>query len=156
MDPFGIPDALASLRLQRNAGTVSRELARAGEEVATGIRQDIAEAVRANPQRLYAIERDLARNEYYANAITTAASRAELTQTSLALVQENTQEIGVSLLAAVDRGDSFSAAFEASQARSAFESSLAALNARFGERALFAGAAADGPALAEADSILAD
>ena len=156
MDNLGIPDLLGSLRLQRNAGTISQELARAGEEVTTGLVADVAAAAGANPQRLYAIERDIALNEGRGTAITTAASRSELSQSALELVQTNIQEIGVSLLAAVDRNDAFSAEFEASQSRSALESAIAALNTRFGERSLFSGAAVDGPAVDSADAILSD
>lgn len=156
MDNLGIPDLLSSLRLQRQAGSVNQDLARAGEELTTGLRSNIGEAVQGNPQKLYAIERDIRLNETYATAITTAASRAEITQSALELVQQNVQEIGADLLTFVERGEISPAEFEASQARSAFESTIAALNNRFGDRSLFAGAAVDGLALAPADQILAE
>ncbi|MEM7508415.1 MAG: flagellin [Pseudomonadota bacterium] len=156
MNNLGIPDLLSSLQLQRQASSVNQSLARAGEELTTGLTSNIGEAVQGNPQKLYAIERDITLNQTYATSISTAASRAAITQSALELVQQNTQEIGADLLTFVERGEISPAEFEAAQARSAFESTVAALNNRFGDRSLFAGAAVDGLALASADDILAD
>ena len=156
MENFGVPDLLGSKRLQRSAGQVSVDLARSGEELSTGIVSDIGTAVAGNPQKLYAIERDLKLNETFSINILTAGSRAEITQDALTVVQNNSQDLGVKLLAAVDRQDPFSAEFEAKQARSNLESSISSLNARFADRALFSGAAATGPALATSNEILAE
>ncbi|MEO1000086.1 MAG: flagellin, partial [Pseudomonadota bacterium] len=62
--------------------------------------------------------------------------------------------IATGLLGAVSIGDDIGARQRAAEARGAFEDVVTALNARYGGRSLFAGAATEGPALADAETML--
>ncbi|MEM7239265.1 MAG: flagellin [Pseudomonadota bacterium] len=154
MDALGLPDLLSSGRLSRQVASVSADLARVSEEVATGLRSDPIAASGNDPGRLAALERDLTLNETRLRALSLAEGRAATAQRALGLVQDAVQSIGADLLGHVDKGDIASADREASGARDAFGTAVSALNSRFADRALFSGAAVNSGALAPADQIL--
>lgn len=154
MNTTGLPDLLSAGRLSRDLARVNADFERAAGEVSSGLKSDIVEASGGDPTRLYALERDLTLVERRQTTIGLAAGRAGVSQSALGRVQDSVGAVGVALSAAVARGDESAAAAEAGKARSAFGEAVSALNSRFGDRALFAGAAADGPALASPDVIL--
>lgn len=152
----GTPDLMSTGRAARLLARIEGDFARASEEVSTGRRADPVQASGGDPMRLYALERGLSINETRRLNIGLAAARAGATQTALATVEQATGAVGAALKAAVTIGDLASARLEAANARGGFEQAVAALNSRFGDRTLFAGAATDGAALAGADDILAE
>ena len=155
MNALGTPDLLSSNRVARQLAAVNADLTRASTELATGLRADPVEAAGGDPTRLYALERDIAAVQTRRITVDLAAQRAGTAQSALARVENAAAAIGVDLAAAAARGDLASAERIGATARDAFETAVSALNARFGERALFAGAGA-GPAIAPADDILGE
>ncbi|MEM8755169.1 MAG: flagellin, partial [Pseudomonadota bacterium] len=135
---------------------VERDLTRASEELTTGRKTDLVAATNGDPTRLFAIERDISLNESRRTSIDLAVGRSTVAQASLAQVQNAVADFGPRLAAATSVRDIGAAERIAAEARDAFSQAVAALNSRFGDRSVFAGAAADGPALADAEDILAD
>ncbi|MEL7464929.1 MAG: flagellin [Pseudomonadota bacterium] len=131
-------------------------MTRASTEMATGVQEDVVAAAGGDPSRLYAIERDLSRVEARSTTLTLAQTRSTATQSALNSIQTFASEIGVDLAASAELKNIGAAERRAAGARSAFEGVVSALNARVGDRSIFAGADAAGPAVASADDILAD
>lgn len=156
MNLFGTPDLLSSSILSRGVARVNADILRTAEELSSGRKSDKVAAAGGDPTRLYALERDISRIGAAKESIDLAAGRSGQIQTSLERIQGALGEVGIPLLAAVTRGDISAARVEAEAARGAFDATVTALNSRFGDRSLFAGAAVDGPALASADSILTE
>lgn len=156
MVAIGLPDLLTAGRLSRGLNEVNLDLARVAEELSSGLRTDLVEAAGGDPTRLYAIERDLALNATHQNLIELASSRASVTQLALKRVQDASDSVGVPLVTAVGRNDVKSAELIGSEAKSAFDAAVSALNARVGDRTLFSGAATTSQAMASASDILAD
>ncbi|MEM8791486.1 MAG: flagellin [Pseudomonadota bacterium] len=156
MEFLGLPDLLASGRLQRRVAQVSSDLVRASEETTTGRYADIIAASNNNPARIAGLERALTLNDSRAGILDIAGSRAATAQEALGVVQGAIETFGPELLASVSINDISSADRKALPAREAFETAVSALNTRFSGRSLFAGAASDQAALAPGDQILAE
>lgn len=156
MNILSVPDLLSNGRVSRAIAQVETDLTRASEELTSGRKTDLIEATSGDPTRLYVIERDLALNASRTNSISLAVGRSTVAQASLESVQSTVGDFGPRLAAAVSIRDVGAADRIAAEARSAFEQAIGALNSRFGDRSVFAGAAADGPATAPASDILAE
>lgn len=156
MPAIGTPDLLSQSLLSRSLARVDKDLARAGRELTTGLRDDPVEATRGDPFILYRVERDLALNEAASATIGLARGRTETTQLALEKLQQSLSPLGAGVLGATSIGDLQGATTRAAGARDAFQSMVNALNSRFGDRSLFAGAATDGAAVAQAENILSD
>ena len=152
----GTPDLLTAGRLSRGVGDVTRDLSRVAEELTSGLHTNLVEASGGDPSRLYAIESDISANEAQAQAIILAQGRSAVTQSALERVQSATEAVGVSISAAAGKGDIRAADLIGAEALSAFETVISALNARFGDRTLFSGAATTSQAVADADVILSE
>lgn len=156
MNFVGVPDLLTAGQSSRSIGRVTQDLARVTEELSSGLRSDLVRASGGDPTRLYAIERELQLTEVRQFALSQAQGRSAVTQSALGRVQAVASDFGAPLLATVTLSDQRGAEVIASSARNAFAEVVSTLNSRFGDRALFAGAATDGPALADPDAILAE
>ncbi len=156
MSVLGVPDLLTFSQTSRSISRVNEDLARVSQELSSGLKSNLVKASGGDPTRLYTIEQDLKMNEVRQFAISQAQSRSEVTQSALDKVQGVIGEFGAPLLAAVTIDDQQGASIIASGARAAFSEVVGALNNRFGDRSLFAGAATDSPALADADVILTE
>lgn len=152
----GTPDLLTAGRLSRGVADVTRDLSRVAEELTSGLQTDLVEASGGDPARLYAIEREISENETQGQSIILAKGRSAVTQSALERVQTAAEAIGVPAAAAAGKGDIRGADLIGVEARSAFATAISALNARFGDRSLFSGAATNSPAVADADVILSD
>ena len=156
MTTIGAPDLITSTRLARDLAQVNRDLSRVSGELSTGLRDDPVAASGGDPGRIYALDRDLASIEARRLTISLAESRSATTQSALGRIADASGDLGVKLSSAAELRDLPGAVRAGAGARGAFETAISALNARFGERSLFAGAAVAGPAVADADVILAE
>ncbi len=156
MNFVGVPDLLTAGQSSRTLTRVNQDLARVTKELSSGLRSDLVQASGGDPTKLYSIESELRLNEVRQFAVSQAKGRSSVTQSALERIQATLGDFGAPLLSAVTLNDQQSAEFIASSARSAFSEVVAAVNSRFGDRSLFAGAATEGPALADADAILGD
>lgn len=156
MNGIGLPDLLSNTRISRSIGEVNADLSRASQELTTGRKSDLVAATGGDPTRLFSLERDLSLNATRRDAIDLAIGRSGVSQSALAVVQGSVADFGPRLAGAVAIGDLSAAERIGAEARASFEQSIAALNSRFGDRSVFAGAATDGPTTATADVILAE
>lgn len=150
------PDLLSAGRLRRRGAALRQRLDSLAAELTTGRKSDIVGAAGGDLRRLYALEGDLARAETHARTIGLAADRAAATQLRLEGIQASLAGMGPEILAATSRGDMEGGLLFAAGAETAIGAAVSALNAAHGGRALFAGAAVDGVALAPAATLLAD
>lgn len=150
-----LPDLAASLQLRTQARDLRGALDAAGRELATGQRDDLLAATRGDPVQVFDIDRQLSRLEARGIDLGQAAARTEAAQTALATVQDATAPVALGLLSAISAGDGVSTAVRLSEAGPVLDQVVTTLNTRFGGRTLFAGAAEDGPALADGATLVA-
>ena len=156
MNFVGVPDLLTAGQSSRTISRVSQDLDRVSQELASGLQSNLVKASGGDPTRLYSIDQELRMNDVRRFSVAQAQGRSEVTQSALGRIQAAVSDFGAPLLSAVTINDQQGAEIVASSARNAFSEVVSALNSRFGDRSLFAGAATDGPAVADADAILAE
>lgn len=149
-----ISDLFAHRQTQMFTSRVSEKMRVSAKELSTGLRADQLAASGGDVSRLHAIDAELTRMGGYGDAISAARGRLDATQAALETIRTAGEAIGIDLLSEVKLQDLQGALAHAADARAAFESVVATLNASYGGRALFAGAQADGPSLLDADAIL--
>lgn len=154
MRDAGLGDLARSLTPRLRGGELKAALARAAQEVTTGRLADPARARGGDAAAIAGIGRDLARLTAWRSAATEAGLRATAVQTALEAVQSGAQALTPALLslATYSRPDHVDAAGAAAAA--AFAAAVGALNARVADRAVLAGTATGGPALAPASAML--
>ncbi|NNU79275.1 hypothetical protein HMH01_02385 [Halovulum dunhuangense] len=150
-----LPDLLSSLRLQDQSGRLRAALDAAGQELTTGMRTDLAAHTAGELSPVFGIDAALNRIEARQRDLGLAGARAGAAQSALGVVQTTAGDYGIGLLGAIDRGDAVSGSAYVAEARAALETVIQALNAQFGGRALFSGAAPDRAPLAGAEALIA-
>lgn len=149
-----IGDLSQSFLLQRHQAALQARSLRLQSEVTTGKVADTRSHLRGDYIHLGEIERGLALVESYRTAIAEGEIVTESLQSALGAVQQVTSDVASGLLLAAQSGSPLGVETGAQQAGAAFETLVAQLNARAGDRSLFAGAAYDSPALAPPQAML--
>jgi flagellar hook-associated protein 3 FlgL len=148
---------LARMQTLKGRAIATRDaLDRAGLEFSTHQKASRYEATGGNLTRLFALERSLDRNAVFSETIALTELRIDTMQASFGLIAEPAGELGLKLADATGLGDAASALFHAGTARREFAAVIGTLNTQVAGQALFAGTATDSPAVAPADTILAD
>lgn len=145
-----------ALLLQRQGAVLRDAFQKAGLELASGQKSDLNVATNGDLRKVLVLDRAIAMAEARSRGLTIADGRLTQTMHTLNLIRQSGETIGASLLANVGRDDISSIHIEAGKALNNFESVISALNVRHGGRSVFAGAAADQPAVISADAMLAD
>lgn len=148
-------DMALQFTLRRHNVALKTEMQRLTQENTTGQVADIARAVRGDYAPLNAIETSLRRIEGYKSANTEAVLASDSMQNVLSNVGEMASGLVSGLLNVANAASSAQLTGVGIDAEAKFRSIVAALNTRAGDRSLFAGTATKGPALADADTILA-
>lgn len=143
-------------RLQRNVTETRGRMDTATHELGTGETTDRYAATGGNLTRLISMDRALARNSTFQSTISLTGLRLDTMQTTITGIAERANTLAVALNETVPKGDIASSTRLAKQARSDLGDTLAKLNVQISGQSVFAGTATDRPALAPADSILAD
>ena len=156
MSLTSIGDLARGFVLQRQTAALKAETVRLSSELVTGQASDPARALRGEIGPLAAIETSLARIAGWQNAAAGAGLRLDAMQAALAVVDDAASGLGAALALASSPGNPQLLATAAADARGKFATVIGALNARAGDQSLFAGPATAGPALAPAETILAD
>lgn len=146
-------DRAALFASQRHNADLRARLALAAQELSTGQVADPVRALRGDTGPLADLDRRIERAEAWGLAAREAGMRLAAMGAALDKAAEAREGLLGRLLASGPAGPDPAA--DAPAAETAFRSILSGLNARLGEGALFAGTATDGPALAEADTLLA-
>jgi flagellar hook-associated protein 3 FlgL len=154
MTPTSLGDLGQALQLRKDNLRLRSELQRLSTELATGQKSDPSASMSGDFGALGSIEATLARMTAYSVSAREAAMAASGTQAALELVQTNITEFAGPALLTL--GGEVPALVDATarDARVRFDSVVSALNTRLADRALFAGSAVDGPALATSGAIL--
>lgn len=149
-------DLSTSFLLSRQTSGLKSEIQRRSTEVTTGQRADTARALRGDFRALASVTRGLGLADPERLAISEAQGFATAAQAALGIVQAQTEALGATLLAVPTSPTAPMLDRAGSTARQTFGAIVGALNEKTSDRALFAGAATDGAALARAETMLAD
>lgn len=154
MTYVSIGDMSRSYMLRHHNVDLQKQLTSLGQELATGVRSDIAAAVSGDFRALAGIEHSLGLLDGYKTAATEAALFASGLQTALGTVQDLAAEIAPALASVGTTGGAHVVATTAADARQKFDSAVSALNTRIADQYLLSGTATDQRPLAGPDAIL--
>ena len=127
-----------------------------GQELASGETGNLRRATRGDLGNFAGIVNALSTLDAYQTTAAEAALITEATQRSLEVVQQSTAEVGPALLLAGSSNEATLVQSTAADAKAKFETVVSVLNSRVAGRALLAGTAVGGTALADAATMLAD
>ncbi|SFJ61012.1 flagellin [Celeribacter neptunius] len=149
-------DMAAATRNMRMTTQVKQNLDQYTYEVASGQKYDLAAAVSGDFSPLASIERSLRTLESYDLSIREAGLFATSMQSALETVSGHVEEASTDLVVAADRGDATSLSVAATDAHTRFDSVVATLNTRIGDRSLFSGAATGKTSLMSSDEMITE
>lgn len=149
-------DLVQATMLRRDTARIKDDLNRLTGEMASGKVASLNNALRGQFGPLAGITRDLALNDITLTSNATVGRIAAGQQLALEMMQDVALEAGPGFLDGVEKGNSIQVAVLARNATGQFEQTIAALNTRIENKSVFAGAAIDGPALADAETILSE
>lgn len=150
----GLGDLANTFQLSRQISGLKAEIQRRSTELSTGTVADPGSALRGDYRGLAAIERRLSLAGPERLALSEAQGFAGAAQASLQTLHARAQDT-ISVLLGIPLAPTAPTLDRAGgTAREALEDAVAALNQRHAGRALFAGDAVDGPALAPASAML--
>lgn len=153
---LGLSDLTASLQLMQHNARVKAELSETGTMLTTG-EKPVGEIARAGDiHRVFAIDRSLGTLERFGQAATTGRQRMDAVQLSLQSIRDVAAKVSLGVLQSVKTDNVAGSYVEARGAVSAMETVVASLNQSIAGQSLFAGAATDRAAVADAAQILAD
>lgn len=139
--------------LRRHTAATKSDLDRLTAEAASGKPADPAAHLRGDFTAVTAIDSTLTRLRAFASVTTDLSLRAEAQQRALTNIDTAATGAGAALVTAAS-GTRQGTAAAGGQARQALDVTLAALNQRLGDRALFAGADSGGPAILGASAMM--
>jgi flagellar hook-associated protein 3 FlgL len=156
MNSVTVGDLAQTTALRRDTARVKGDLNRLTSEMTSGRTASLNSALRGQYGALAGVSRSLALNDAVLSSNATAARLAAGQQLALEAVQNAADAAGPDFLEAASSGNDVQFKVLAERSSGQFQSALAALNTDLEGKALFAGAALDGSALASAETILAD
>jgi len=156
MSSISIGDLAQSLKLRQDNLRIRADLERLSQELATGRKSDVTAAVSGDFGALASIENSLVKLGSYELATDEAGMIVSTTQRSLETIQTSMTELSGALLLAQNGGPASLVDAAGADARGRLDSVLTVLNIEVSDRSIFAGAATDGPAVADAGTIMAD
>lgn len=154
--PVSLGDLATDFILRRQNTALKARLSTLAQEVTTGVTADPGARLGGDYSGFAAIEQSLTLLSRYAVNTAEAATRTDIMQTSLGQLDSAAGTVGEALLLAAEGTDTTLVTAAGLDAESKLAQSIAALNAQLGGHSLFAGAATDAPALAPAETLLAD
>ncbi|MFC3119279.1 flagellin N-terminal helical domain-containing protein [Jhaorihella thermophila] len=156
MTVTSIGDLARSMMLRIQTSERKAEHDRLTAELASGQTMDIAERVGGDMSIVVDMNSRFSRLDAYDLAIEEANIMAATMQSVLDGMRSDARELGTLLLGMTEASMPQERAQASLQARSSLESAISALNTRIAGRSLFAGAATDQPALADADLLISE
>lgn len=156
MRSIGLGDLATRYRTGLQNQQIKTDLARLSQELATGVRSDLKTATGGDLSRYATIRSTLSSLSAFDYAARDAALTTETLQASLGNIRDITTELAPDLLIYGNVSTDPGLRVLAVDARGKFDSVVSTLNTQIAGRSLFAGAAVDGPAVADAGFILAE
>jgi flagellar hook-associated protein 3 FlgL len=152
----GYPTILTYSQLSSAIGRLRAQHAEASGELVTGRVADPARELGAGLESALLLKKAIDDIGSIRQTIALGKTRAAGTQASLSVVAKDAAGLSAEILGAVARGDEIAIKIGGASAEQRLRAAFGALNARVADVSLFAGDAVDRPALASADTLLAD
>lgn len=156
MTTLSLGDLANTFQIRRQSAGLKADLTRLGTELTSGRKTDLGAALAGDFGPFAGIERSLRAVAAYKTANSEAATMLSASQLALGNVQSMGQDLGPALLIASTARDVTLIGATAEDARQKFSAVVSSLNTSVADRTLFGGAATDRPALASAETMLAD
>lgn len=153
-NPLGHGDLARLFQMNQTTFSVKSEVTRLAQELSSGRRSDLAEAVGGDFAPITSIEMTLSRNAAYETASREAASLAAVMQNAYQTISSLAQDSASSLLQASQAAQPGLVSTATGSAAARLDQVLNALNTQFGGRSVFAGQAVSGPAVADGASLM--
>ncbi|WP_045387958.1 flagellin [Falsirhodobacter sp. alg1] len=154
MSAISLADMAQSFALRRQNTALQVQQQRLATEVVSGVAADTGRAVRGDFTQQAAITTSLARNQALANATSLAGTLATAQQAGLSVIDDAVGTLGTILSDPSVTSNPTTLGATAEVAKQAFETVISALNVQVAGQGVFSGDAPNGPALADADTIL--
>ena len=151
----GATDLARMQVLQQRALDTRQALDKAAVELTTGEQSSRFKATGRNLTRLFALERSLDRNAVFSETLSLTEVRLDIMQAGMGQILGPLENVAIDLATSVGIGDIAASNTHATTARRHFADTVGILNGQVAGQSLYAGTATDGPALAQADAMLA-
>lgn len=149
-------DLASTFHTRHQTAKLKLDMARLGMELSSGRKANLATHVSGDFGPVAGIEHSLKLLAAQTQGISEAQTMVSGVQTVLGNIQDQTQTLSSGLISAISSQNAGLIQSTAVTAREIFSSTVSNLNTSLGGRSLFSGAATDGLALADAETILAD
>ena len=149
-----LPDLLSSSMFSRVTSQLRHDLDRAAMEAVTGERADVTAASNGQLGQVHRVRYAIETEDATATRLALVTGRYATAASALKGARESAGTLPLDALNAAVAGGASNLGSFADAAKEAMRGVFAALNTRFDERALFAGAASDAQALAPLDEVM--
>lgn len=151
-----VGDMSTQFQSLRQTGRIRSDLNRLSNELSTQQKSDLTAHLRGATGQVISLDREINLLESFSRTSTEVGQRLGYMQATLAVVDQMRGQF-MSQALPITKDSTDAAIIDAAAAGSeVFSNTVTNLNKRFGDRALFSGAATDQNALADADVMLAD
>lgn len=147
-------DMAQAFRTRQHNETVSQELTRLAEELASGRKTDVSRAVRGDFTMMTTVERGLRMADIYRNSLAEAEIATTAQQDSLQLLHDKLSELAPVILSATASGQVSRLAGGAADTEAVLAQAIGAINTKVAGRSLFSGDLTDRAALAPSSVII--
>ncbi|WP_300420839.1 flagellin [uncultured Hyphomonas sp.] len=156
MDRFSISSGLMTASLGQHISELRTQIGKTSTEATTGRYEDLTLHLSGRIGKAMLGQKALADISTDREVLNLRASRLSLIQTSLGTVQESSSGIAANMLSAIGGEHETDVGIAARDAKAALSASLSSLNARYGDRFLFAGDATSTLPFSDQSALLAD
>lgn len=156
MDRLTIPSSMISAKLSQNVADLRARINDVSSEAVTGKRSDLTEHLSGRIGDAMLSQKALQDINGDRGTLALREARLDMVQRSLAGVQESSDGLSARLLSAVGIGNDAEVTAVSRDAESALEQAFTSLNARHGERFLFAGDATSTQPFGDPEALLSD
>ncbi|KCZ63210.1 hypothetical protein L53_08035 [Hyphomonas sp. L-53-1-40] len=156
MDRFSISSGLMTASLGQHISELRTQIGKTSTEATTGRYEDLTLHLSGRIGKAMLGQKALADISTDREVLNLRATRLSLIQTSLGTVQESSSGIAANMLSAIGGEHDTEVGIAARDAKAALSASLSSLNARYGDRFLFAGDATSTLPFSDQSALLAD
>ena len=154
MSISGFPDLAAARAITRTVSELKERINVVQQESVTGLTADIAENRKGDVGSVMTMRKAIEDAQNYGDAVTLGLSRAGVSQSALALLEDNLSGFAAQVTTIAEGTAQPDTGVLAAEAASRLETLVGTLNVRHGGRTLFSGTATDGAAVAPSEDIL--
>lgn len=156
MSDFSVGDLAQLFLMKRQNAVLKQNISDLMNELTTGLATDKAKHLTGDFAPLASLQTSLAQMAGYASINAQASMMSDAMQLTLDTINAQAGSVSQTLLMAGNGTAASSLSTIGFDTEQAFRTAMSALNTRFGDRSLFAGQATNQPAVADADTVLAD